>query len=483
MLDRNRRKSLLYYWSIRYFLLLITGLALVGALTLYLLHASAVSQQKRGMKNLVRDVALAAAANGGQIPGNPSVSRWLDDRVNQYGLDIRPVVIIFDSQGKIISQFPPVPPPEITELHYEWQDIVSSTPHIFTIQSSRSDKVYQAAVFPMSNSSYTTGYALYLMPKVNILQGMLTSKVMLVMFGLFMLVGWTVIYGMTRRVARPIRQAADAANQIVAGNYNLPFTEGNKEAEIVELMHSFHKMAEKLDRLEGLRSQLLAGVTHELKTPVTSISGLIQAVKGGVVTGSEADTFLEVCLQESRRLQKMIEDLLDFNRFTDSTVAVVKEQCDLDRLIAEIVERWRLGQGQPGIRVMVEVPERREGWTVWTDHIRMEQIIVNLLNNARDAVAPAGTITVRLAAAEGEAHVQVHDTGKGIGVSEHGEIFKPFYRGDNKKARVRGLGIGLTFSRMLARALGGDLTLSGSTPGSTTFTLALPTSQAIRPDR
>lgn len=476
MSDIIHRKSLLHYWSIRYFLLLIAGLIIVGGSTLYFIQASAISHQKQGMERMVRDIAMAAAANGGEIPGNPSVGRWLFERVDQYELGDRPIVMILDQQGGVISQFPPVPPLVVTQAPYKLEDILSNEPHIFTMHSNQDNITYLAAVFPMSDPSLTMGYALYLTPKVNALKGMLEFKVIFVLVSLCILIGWGIISLMTQRLVKPIRQATDAAEQIVAGNYNVRIEKGHKGEEIQELMLSIKEMADKLNRLEDLRSQLLAGVTHELKTPVTSISGLIQAVKGRVVTGDEADVFLEACLKESCRLQKMIEDLLDFNSFADSTVAIAKESCNLDKMIAEIVERWRLGQGQPEIKVVLKVSDRVDSWRVRTDPIRIEQIMINLLNNARDAMAPKGTVSVYLIPALGESHIQVHDTGKGIPEIEHSEIFEPFYRGENKKMRVRGLGIGLTYSRMVARSLGGDLILSGSIPGSTTFTLTIPSS-------
>ncbi len=474
MPDRIRRRSLLYYWSIRYFLLLVTVFLVVAVSVLCFIQANALSSQKQRMSSLVRDIATSAAANGGNIPNNPSTNRWLDERVDQYGLDNRTIVIIFDLQGRIISQFPPVLPPETPPAPSMLQDVMRDKPHLFTAHSSQDDTVYQAAVFPMLDPSLTTGYALCLTQKADVLKGLLEFKALIALIFLFILLGWGVIYLMTRRLVKPIRQAADAADQIVAGYYNVQFSQDYKEEEIRELMKSFKEMADQLNRLEELRSQLLAGVTHELKTPITSISGLIQAVKGRVVTGEEADAFLEICLKESSRLQKMIEDLLDFNSFVDSTVTIAKEWCDLDKLIADIVERWRLGQGSSEIEIVVETPDRADGWRMQTDPNRVEQIMINLLNNARDAMASKGKVSVRLVPALGASYIQVHDTGSGIPVKEHTEIFEPFYRGDGKKMRVRGLGIGLTFSRMIAHSLGGDLILSGSIPGSTTFTFMLP---------
>ena len=85
-------------------------------------------------------------------------------------------------------------------------------------------------------------------------------------------------------------------------------TNGSKEQEVYELIHSFKEMTSKLEKLEALRTELLAGVTHELKTPITSISGLLQAMKDDVVSGEEAKEFLKISLNETEKMKKMVED-------------------------------------------------------------------------------------------------------------------------------------------------------------------------------
>lgn len=135
------------------------------------------------------------------------------------------------------------------------------------------------------------------------------------------LLGWLVIYLLTKKLSTPIKEVADAAKQIVMGNYDIHLEKDRREDEIYELIHSFKEMADRLRQLELMRTELLAGVTHELKTPVTSISGLVQAVKDDIVGGEEAKEFLEICSKETVRLQKMVEDLLDFNSLPSATSA------------------------------------------------------------------------------------------------------------------------------------------------------------------
>src|SRR5690625_4132328 len=114
---------------------------------------------------------------------------------------------------------------------------------------------------------------------------------------------------------------AQAAEQIKEGNYQITLKEEDvQELEVYELIHAFKEMSQRLEQLETLRTELLAGVTHELKTPVTSISGLIQAVNDDVVEGEEAKEFIEISLKETTKMKKMVEDLLAFNSFAANAV-------------------------------------------------------------------------------------------------------------------------------------------------------------------
>ncbi|TBL72657.1 HAMP domain-containing sensor histidine kinase [Paenibacillus thalictri] len=471
----NNHKSLLYYWSVRYFLIMLASSAIVGMITLYAIQKSALSNQYNGMKQMVRDIGKLVEEHGGELPEDLALNRYLIDKTEQYRLQNRPIMFIMDKKGRIVQQFPEAPPHEAAQLRSRLADIQTGGAHIFALKSQEGHPPFLVAVHPVKISSSITGYVLYLMPKVNALQGLLHFRfITLIGLATCLFIGWGIVYLMTQRLVKPIQEAVDAANQIVAGDYNIQLDKKHDEKEVHELMQAFKEMAERLSRLEALRTQLLAGVTHELKTPITSISGLIQAVREGVVNGEEAEAFLDSCLRHSNRLQKMVEDLLDFNSFASNAVTVRQELFDLKNALTDITTRWRLSQKQQALELVVEAESDDTSWQVLSDPIRIEQIMVNLLNNAKDAMIIAGTIRVQLSLNLTELQVQVRDMGQGIPAAEQENVFEPFYRGENKKRRVRGLGLGLPFSKLVARSLGGDLVLSESKPGKTIFTLSIP---------
>lgn len=286
------------------------------------------------------------------------------------------------------------------------------------------------------------------------------------------LLGWAAIYLLSRKLSAPIKHVANGAKKVQAGDYHVELSEDSKVQEVHELVRSFKEMANRLEQLESLRTELLAGVTHELKTPVTSISGLLQALKDDVVSGEEAKEFLAISLKETERMQKMIGDLLAFNSFSANQFPVNKTKESINDLVAEFTHQWNITNDDGTVELDVRLLEK--DCEVSTDGARLQQILVNLLNNARQSLEKHGVIRVTVRRVGDNIEIAVQDNGVGIPVKEQGLIFERFYRGENKKYKVRGLGLGLPFSKMIARALGGDLLLKSSSSEGTTFAILLP---------
>lgn len=453
---------------------LFFGMTLVGAITLYFVHWDSIRRQEQALRDLTEEIAQASAAQGERLRAEPSLNRWIDDLARSYGLPDRPVMLIVDPYGRELQKFPPHPPVELRQLTTRWDRILTGESLLQELEPYQDRAPYLAAIEPVVVGGEVLRYVIYLTPQAQVLEGLLEFKLpRFIVIITLLLCGWVSIYLLTRRLLKPIRQAAAAAEQIVAGNYAVRLADEQEEKEVYELMRSFREMASRLQQLESLRTQLLAGVTHELKTPVTTISGVVQAVKEGVVTGREADEFLDVCLKESLRLQKLVEDLLEFNSFAAGAVVIGREGFDLSEAVEAIISRWQLGCAESHT-ILLERGDECTSWPFISDPHRLEQILINLLNNARDATDVDGTIIVRLSMADNIYRLEVQDSGHGIPEDEQPELFEPFFRGRQKKTRIRGMGLGLPFSRLIARSLGGELLLIKSSSEGTLFELRLP---------
>jgi signal transduction histidine kinase len=287
---------------------------------------------------------------------------------------------------------------------------------------------------------------------------------------IIVLAGWLVLYFLSRKLTRPLLAIAGAAQAIASGHYEPRLPQNLKERELQQLVTSFSDMAFQLKQLERMRADLLAGVSHELRTPVTSIRGMIQAVHGKVVTGPEADEFLYISLNESIRLQQMVEDLLDFSTFEAGAEPIEKEYFNLLCLLDEVICQVSILAGYE----QISFDRKGLDQEVWMtgDRGRLRQVFLNLFSNSQKASATVIKIVLRVG--EDNIEIDVEDNGKGIEEADREYIFERFYRGQGKKMKPRGLGLGLTVSRMLSRAHGGDLFLLRTSSEGSVFCLTLP---------
>ncbi|KQO17536.1 HAMP domain-containing sensor histidine kinase [Paenibacillus sp. Leaf72] len=461
----NRRQTLLSRWTFRYVLTLFIGLLIIGLVSIFWIRQETLHERKQNLKAFAQVASQYVSQESGQIVIPGHFYEWIDRTQRRYSLPGQFSLRVFDHNGTaiFIKQGPrdrdaaPALPPLSGELNVTLSD------DQYTLTTPIWGKNKGEAI-----GSLAISYDYKELVHVNQNYGLIGS--LLLGSGLL---GWLIIYFLSRNLRRPIKQLAEALNQMEAGNYQVVVPNHVKEKEIHDLLVSFQTMAARLGTLEELRTELLAGVTHELKTPISSIHGLIHAVRDQVVAEEEAEEFLEISLQQTRRLQHMVTDLLDFNAFASGKISVRQDTLDLGKLVGEIVYQWGLLDPVEGLELSADIPNG--AFLAVGDASRIQQIIVNLLNNSRQALQGQGRIHVSLSeSSAGSYEINVQDNGPGISEEEQKNIFERYFRGERKKLAVGGLGLGLTYSRMLAIAMGGQLNLKHSTPQGTTFQLLLP---------
>lgn len=428
-------------------------------------------EYRLNLLNYLSDETADRAIKGnGQIVIGPLLAETVEEREKILQLNQRPIIYIVDPDGLIIYTMPQL---YIDEENRKLPSIImDSAKKIQRVKTEDNNKLYFIKS-PIIFENQTKGWVVIAQEEGALKQVNQDHGWLAVMMGAVLVLGCGVIYALSRKVSRPIRNVANAATQVRKGNYDINLKEEEtREEEIYELVESFKAMTSRLKQSDKLRAEFLAGVTHDLKTPVTSISGLIQAVKDGVVTGEESKEFLDISLKETQRLQRMIEDLLEYNSILAGAFKITLEPENINEFIQEISHRWEVTQEDKTYELDVEVPELILVGQI--DALRLQQIIINLLNNAKQAIDESGIITVRLYELNhDEIGIDIEDNGRGIPKHEQEFIFEPFYRGENKKLKIRGLGLGLPYSKMLAKAQNGNLLLKESNEEGTIFTLVI----------
>ncbi|MGF9797942.1 HAMP domain-containing sensor histidine kinase [Brevibacillus agri] len=466
-MSEKKRISLFRYWTTRYLITLCIGLLVIGIASSYWINYSEKQKRLDFMRLMAAEVSDRVVDANGRVITAPFLFRLLDSRQESLRVNYKPFMVILDADHRAVFGGPG---PFSSELRRMARDLVAADESMSQVELDRGEKLLFVKKSIQVNQQ-TVGWVMLFTPMQDLTRSTTEFQLLFTMLISLGLLGWLVIYLLTKKLSTPIKEVADAAKQIVMGNYDIHLEKDRREDEIYELIHSFKEMADRLRQLELMRTELLAGVTHELKTPVTSISGLVQAVKDDIVGGEEAKEFLEICSKETVRLQKMVEDLLDFNSFAVGDIRIRREQQNMYELVQEITHQWQIVQEVEQIELSIVKPE--EPIIASTDPLRVQQILYNLLNNAAQAMDSAGKIVVSLSRTGDEIRIDVKDTGSGIPEAEQPLIFERFYRGEEKKHLVRGLGLGLSFSKMIAQALGGKLLLSESSRAGSTFTLLL----------
>ncbi len=486
---KNKEKTpLLYYWTKRYLFTLIVGLVIIGVVSILWIRHNALANRLELTKFVAQEIAGRA---GDEELENIWDVRFpfMQDRQDSQSI-YQPMSIYIKAESGEVNLLSPMqdmapnspksemkePAPNNTDQASAIEDldmVEDLTVETITLSDNRKASV---VIAPILKDDKLAGNVYIIQPhdqlRINTEEYQLLG---LLLTGLAIL-GWLVIYSLSKKLAKPVEEVANAAQNLMNGNYDIRLNEDVQEKELHQLVLSFNEMTKRLQTLEGLRTQLLAGVTHELKTPITSISALVQAVNDNIITDDRKKEFLAMSLKEAKRLQSMVEDLLDFNSFSAGSIRVHFEKTNIQAAVKEIIYQWEIVHADALKDVKVTYTSMEKQVFANIDSVRLQQIVVNLLNNSLHAIKGKADaeLSVSLKYDNDNVLITVEDNGYGIPVEEQHFIFERFYRGKNKKDVERGLGLGLPYSLLLAKALGGLLSLQKSNGSTTIFLLKLP---------
>ncbi|WP_322510480.1 sensor histidine kinase [Chloroflexus sp.] len=257
----------------------------------------------------------------------------------------------------------------------------------------------------------------------------------------------------SRRIVEPIQTLSQVSRRLAQGFYR-ERTAIHADDEIAQLAQSVNQLADALDQTERRRLALLADVTHELRTPLATIGGYMEGLVDGVVSANPA-TF-NLILRETRRLQRLIEDLELLSRVEAGQLPVVARAIDLRPVLEEQIAQFEPLFSSNQVNLCLDAPEQLP--QVWADPDRVAQVLINILANAYRYTPSGGTVTVHARADDHEVRVAVIDTGVGIAAEHLPHLFERFYRVDKSRARNSGgSGIGLAIARHLIYAQGGEI--------------------------
>ena len=277
----------------------------------------------------------------------------------------------------------------------------------------------------------------------------------------------------SRSVAAPLRRVASAAQAIACGETGTRAPASGPQ-ELRDLAQTFNSMADQVEASQQSQRDFVANVSHELKTPLTSIQGFSQALLDGTASGPEGTArAARVIHDEADRMRRMADELLILARFDAGQVAIARGPMELGPLLQRCVEKQATQAGASEVALALDLPE---SLTVTGDGDRLVQVFTNLLDNAVAHTPPGGTVTVgaRRMGDDRGVEVTVTDTGEGIPSGALSRIFERFYQVDKARQRGRGAGLGLAITKEIVEAHGGTVTAESVLGLGSRFTVRLP---------
>ena len=280
-----------------------------------------------------------------------------------------------------------------------------------------------------------------------------------------------------RSVAEPLRRMARAADGIAHGQYDGSLPRSGP-SEVQTLAGALDDMARQIKSTQQAQRDFVANVSHELKTPLTSIQGFAQAILDGAAESpAQLKRSAGIIYDEAERMRRMVEGLLDLARIEAGQIAFARGPVDVAALLRSIAEKMSLRAGEKNIALKQEIDPLP---TLVGDGDRLAQVFTNLVDNALKHTPSGGGVTIRALPAPGGVEVNIADTGLGIPPDDLSRIFERFYQVDKsrKGGSGRGAGLGLAITKEIVAAHGGTIRAESVIGLGTKFVVTLPSAQA-----
>ena len=239
----------------------------------------------------------------------------------------------------------------------------------------------------------------------------------------------------------------------------------------------------EIRRLEQVRTDFAANVSHELKTPLTSIRGFVETLENGAIDNPEmAHKFLRIIMLETERLTRLINDILSISKLESGNDEVSIERLRLDKMAYDVADMLSIHAGEKEVTINCHL--NREPVNIMGNSDRVEQMLINLIENAIKYNKPGGSVTVQVFSNGVEANVSISDTGIGIAEENLPRLFERFYRVDKGRSRqMGGTGLGLAIVKHIVRSMNGEIEVHSKLGEGTEFLITLPLAPKDDPNK
>ncbi len=312
-------------------------------------------------------------------------------------------------------------------------------------------------------------------PRISILNIFSDEFLPLILQGgiIALLLSLVVAFFVARWIADPLQKVVLAARALPSDEIQPVETGGPHEVQ--ELTRAFNSMVARMQASQKSQREFVANVSHELKTPLTSIQGFAQAMLDGTADTNESrEQAAQIIYTESGRMQRMVLDLLDLARLDAGTADITMSPVNMPVLLNAIAEKFSPQLQRADVKIEVNIPSSL--LPITADGDRMAQVFTNLVDNALKFTQRGGMISLRAVVEDKEMLISVTDTGAGIPEEAQAHIFGRFYQADpaRRGGEKHGAGLGLAIAHEIVQAHGGRISVRSKLGEGTTFEVSLP---------
>jgi two-component system phosphate regulon sensor histidine kinase PhoR len=435
---------------------------------------SKISEELRSNAVLVGDILTADLLEN----NNENIQRKAESLAGK--LDLR--ITVVDMQGIVLGDSEKAP--SLMENHKDRLEITEAVEDGFGQSTRFSDTLnydMKYVAVRVGDSGNTLGVVRFALPLSEVqLRIQHIYRVVLLGAIVAVVIAFTVAYFLSRSITFPISRMQEAAQRIAKGDFGKKVKIKSKD-ELGELAKSLNIMAselqqkmENLKQMDRVRTDFVANVSHELKTPLTLIKGYIETLQDRAINDTEkARKFISIIKEHANRLENIIEDLLSLSELELSKDCLTKTEFDLKKLIDEAAMGFGYALDTKGH--VLSIDQQGDDFKIKADKDKIEQVIVNLIDNAIKYTNEAGQINILLLELQDEITITIRDNGIGIPKEDVNRVFERFYRVDKARSReLGGTGLGLGISKHIVLAHNGQISIESEINKGTKVLVRLP---------
>lgn len=403
----------------------------------------------------------------------------LQTALDEFGNTFQSDIWFYSADGKLVAassiedEKPIVVPTDCTAISSDI-NMKKSYAGVGTFYDIFSSQMISIGV-PVYQEKELLGYMMLhaSMSELDTLQSNIKNIMYMPLFVTILIVGIVLAY-LSGTVLRPIAKINYAAKEFAKGNFEVK-TGVNRRDEIGELSDSLEYMASELSKLDEYRRNFIANISHDFRSPLTSIKGYLEAMLDGTIPVERYDRYLKIVLNESKRLTKLTSGLLELNDFDTYGPILKKSSFDILEVVKETHNTVEGLCEEKKIDFSIQCQVKNT--TVYADKMKIGQVIYNLIDNAIKFSPNNSSIVVTISEKNDKMFLSVKDAGPGIERDKQNKVFDRFYKTDSSRGKDKqGTGLGLAIVKEIIKAHGENINLISTEGVGSEFVFTLPKS-------